>query len=201
MPPPPIPSAGHFDYCRKPLFHPISASLLLSHTVICIFSFGFLPYLFQFILSHLLFTCFSSFSPSPVFLFPPSLWQLRASSKCMASHELSTCFGHFYWYEKVQSCFSFVISYHNTSRWRRNAIRWMNIFLARLHFLIVQCMHTLIFHLLSCSFGGYLVLSCSNCMHRLSSACSLACRQAERGRGEEKVKRRERVANEVWVKI
>lgn len=38
-------------------------------------------------------------------------------------------------------------------------------------------------------------------MQRLSSACSLACRQAERGRGEQKVRRRERVANEVWVKI
>lgn len=37
-------------------------------------------------------------------------------------------------------------------------------------------------------------------MQKLSSACSLACRKAERGRGEQKVRRREREANEVWAK-
>lgn len=115
MPPPPPPlSAGQFDYCRKPLFHPISASPLLSHTPICIFSLGSLPYLSIHPVTpviHLFFPLFPQ-----CFLFLPSLWQRRASSKCRSSHELSTCFGHLYWYEKVQSFLFFLIPSHNNPR-------------------------------------------------------------------------------------
>lgn len=93
----PPPSAGHFDYCRKPLFHPISTRLLLSHTVICIF----LSWLSSTSFSASCHTCYSLvlFFPSfpPVFLFPPSLWQRTTSSKCTARHELSTCFGAFFY--------------------------------------------------------------------------------------------------------
>lgn len=99
-PPPPSPPkhpAGHFDYCRKAVVPPpISPTQSFAF-----FSLLALFRIFQFILSHLLFTCFFSpllYIPPLCFLSPPLLSSVaqRSSSKCTASHELSTCcFGQF----------------------------------------------------------------------------------------------------------
>lgn len=93
--PPPHPLSRSFWLLQKTVVPPhlhSSAALPHSHLHFCLLA---LFHIFQFILSHLLFICFVFFLFSPVFLFPPSLWQRTTSSKCTARHELSTCFGRF----------------------------------------------------------------------------------------------------------
>lgn len=194
MPLPRPPSAGHFDYCRKPLFHPISASPLLTHTVICIFSPGSLPHLSIHPVTPVIHLFFFFFY-SPLFL----LWQCRTSSKFTASHGHLCLLWAFLLIRKKCSHPFLSNTPHNNIRWQRIAKELQNAWTYPLIFQIVLHMKSFFFFVRG--FACYLVLSCSHRTHRLSRACSLACRQAERGSGEERVRRRERLANEVWVKI
>lgn len=70
---PPKHSAGHFDYCRKAVVPPpISPTQSFAF-----FSLLALFHIFQFILSHLLFTCFFF---SPPLVYPPTVFSFPLSS-------------------------------------------------------------------------------------------------------------------------
>lgn len=199
MPPPHPPLSRSFWLLQKPLVSTPSPLHQWSPTQSFAFSILAFFHIFRFILSHLLFTCFSSFPPP---CFASLLLCGSTEPHLNAQPVISSlpALGIFIGMKKCNHPFSF---WYISTRVDTELLKWTDSTLF-LHILVVQCMKILIFHSLLCGVARYLVLSCRNRAHRLSSACSLACRQADQerqGRGEESVRRRERVANEVWVKI
>lgn len=182
MPPPHPPLSRSFWLLQKPLVSTPSPLHQWSPTQSFAFSILAFFHIFRFILSHLLFTCFSSFPPP---CFASLLLCGSTEPHLNAQPVISSlpALGIFIGMKKCNHPFSF---WYISTRVDTELLKWTDSTLF-LHILVVQCMKILIFHSLLCGVARYLVLSCWNRAHRLSSACSLACRQADQerqGRGE-----------------
>lgn len=163
-------------------------SAALSHTLICIFSLGSLPYL-------------SIHPVTPVihlfFLFPPCFFPLLhcggAEPHLNAQPVMSSlpALGIFTGMKKCNHPFlSNIISQQlKVVQNCLHAMRWMNLFPACLHVLIAHCMDTLIFHSLLCAFLWWLSRPVLLRQYAKAFQCLLSCLQTSRerqGRGESK---------------
>lgn len=120
---------GHFDYCRKLLFHPISTPALLSHTVICIFSLGSLTHISVHPATPVIHLFFPLVSFPSVFVASPQP-HLHAQPGMSSLPAL----GIFTRTKKCNHPFLLTPS-HSNSRWHKDclhAIIWVSLFPAGL---------------------------------------------------------------------